>query len=176
MYLDLIQRLHVLDSLLSLFIFFPLNILFWRGAWDLWGLYVDPQPVYPSPRWLLLAVSLLAYSSYFVAPLLDRLLQSSRSLSYFVSTRLFLIVSATLHLSLWRGLWETFDALQSSAWIVCVLQFVLSYGLLLFLCCARTCIFAPFYVAIDTRHDLLRVGTRFITTVSDVMHHATRRS
>ena len=166
MYMDFIQKLHVLDSLLSLFIFFPLNVIFWRGAWDIWGLYINPQPSYPSAQWILLAVSGLGYASFFVAPLLDRLLERSRTLSYFVATRLFLIVSASLHLCFWRALWETFDALLSRDWYVSAAQLLLSYGVLLFFCCARTCIFAPFYVAIDTRHDLLRVGTRFITKVS----------
>ena len=166
MTLPFATQLHVWDILLCLFIFFPCHVLYWRGAWDLLGLYIDHQPVYPSPRWLLLVISLLAYAGYYIAPLLDWKLSKKRRLSYFAATRLFMWLNALLHMCYWRSVWETLDYYLPSSPVASLLQSLCTYALLMVLRGARTCIFSPFYVALDTRDQLLQYTTRFHTTVS----------
>ena len=170
MFLPFVTQLHIWDTLLCVFVFLPCHVLYWRGAWDLVGLYIDAQPVYPALRWVLLVVSILAYVGYYVAPLLDWKLSKKRSLSFFVASRVYMWINGVLCMCYWRALWETLDYFLASSLSGCVLLCVISYVQLILLRSARTCIFAPFYVALDTRDDILRCSTRFQTTVSQAVY------
>lgn len=173
MHLEYVTQLHISDSLLCIFILFPANLLYWRGTWDLWGVYINPKPYYPAPQWILLAVSLTSFIvGYFLFPLLDWTINKKRTLSYFTATRACLWIYGAFYMSYWRAVWETVDYYVPSGVLACLLQFVVTYGILLALRSARTCIFSPFYVSLDTRDNVLLHDTRFNTSVSNAAMYA----
>jgi len=64
---------HVADSLLCLLVFFPSMLCYWRGIWDLYGVYLFPDdPLWCD--WATFALGCGALLGYFYQPALDHLL------------------------------------------------------------------------------------------------------
>ena len=156
--------LHVLDSFLCIFVCYPMMVFYWRGIWDLWGVYIDPQP-YPSPKWHILGISSLAFAGYFLSPLIQTRLNPARKLQYFIVTRCFMYVYAAFFMGFWRAWWEILDSYFSHDLVPSVINFAVTYTPLLLLRCSRSCIFPPMFIALDTRDGVISPSTRFSTKV-----------
>ena len=94
--------LHALDCALSLFLFFPSMLAYWRGIWDLLGVYIIPEQE-PLCHWLTTGLGACALLNYFTLPLLDHWLSRDRRLTYFLVTRLHMVVMGLLNMAYWRG-------------------------------------------------------------------------
>ena len=157
--------LHVLDSLLCLFVCYPMMVFYWRGIWDLWGVYIDPQP-YPAPKWHIMAISSLAFVGYFLGPYIQKRLDRSDVISYTIVTRCFMFVYAAVSMGYWRSVWETIDYyFDDWSWKAGLLNFCITYPILLVLRCSRNNISAPLYIAVDTQEGIILPSTRFNTEV-----------
>ena len=160
--------LHVVDVFLTLFVCYPMMVFYWRGIWDLWGVYIDPQP-YPAPKWHILAISTLAFAGYFISPLVQKRLNPEKRVQYFLITRAFMYVYASIYMCYWRALWETLDYYFEHDLVSSLICFVLAYTPLLFLRCSRSCIFPPMFVSLDTRENAISPSTRLNTEVSELL-------
>ena len=83
------KLLKVLDIVLILFVLHPCMVLYWRGIWDLWGVYVNPKP-FPANQWKILCVSCSTIFGYFIGPKLNEYTinksraQQVRNMSYVI--------------------------------------------------------------------------------------------
>ena len=153
------------DSALCLLLFFPSMLLYWRGIWDVLGVYIIPDQV-PLCHWVTTAVGACTLIGYLTVPLLARCLSRDRVVTYFIATRLFMYVYGALSMSYWRGVWSLADYyLEGFGWGGSLVGLGLCYGALTALRVSRTLVFPPFSVCLDTREDLLTASTLLGTKV-----------
>ena len=99
--------LQLADSVICLFIMFPVLVCYWRGIQDILTVFV-----FPSHRVLnilsVTAVGLLTPAGYLVAPVLDRWMEGRHDtwLHWFV-TKVFMLTYGELFMCMWYGLWNT---------------------------------------------------------------------
>ena len=155
----------VADSVLCLLLFFPSMLFYWRGIWDLFGVYVYPDDE-PKNHWVTTGIGACSIIGYFVYPLLDRLFTSRSGFVYILVSRVALYVYGVFAMAYWRGVWCLADYyLLQFGWEGGAIGLVISHTLLLLLRSSRSAIFPPFSVILDTRDDVLIPATRFQTKV-----------
>lgn len=66
--------LHVIDSLLCLFVFFPSMLMYWRGIWDLYGVYIYPHDELRC-NWGVFALGSATLIGYYAHPALGAALK-----------------------------------------------------------------------------------------------------
>ena len=160
-----IRLMQAADSVLCLFVFYPSMLFYWRGIWDLFGVYIYPDDE-PKNHWVTTGIGACSIIGYFVYPLLDRLFTSRSGFVYILVSRVALYVQGVLAMAYWRGVWGVADYyLLQFGWKGGVIGLLISYTTLLLLRCSRTLIFPPFVVVLDTRKDVLQPSTLFQTEV-----------
>ena len=157
--------LHVADTLIVLFILYPPMVFYWRGIWDLWGVYIQPGP-YPTAKWYLILISSACYGGYFIGPIIDRKIASKSYVTKRIIIIIFLNIYGALFFGYWRAVWETLDFYFSPDPVQNLIVMLASYSVLVFLRCSRSCIIPPMYASLDTREGVLIPNTRFKTKVS----------
>lgn len=160
------DRLRAIDSLLCVFLFFPSMLFFWRGIWDLYGVYVFPND---SPRfeWATAGLGACSIVGYFACPLLSRCLGAVRWKALrFIVVRLYMYAFGILAMANWRGIWGLADHyLKGFGWRGNVVEFLVCYSFLVVMRCSRSLVFPPFVVCLDTRDSLLVPSTCFRSQV-----------
>jgi len=161
----------VVDNAICLFVFFPSFVFYWRGIWDLLGVYVFPGQE-PLCHWTIAGIGAFTIFGYAAFPLLEHALPRKKTLFnkilFLISTRLVMFVYGGLSMSFWRGIWLACDFyLIQYGWLGALVSFIICYGIMVVLQVTRTCIFPPFFTNPDTRprEELLAVYTRFGTKV-----------
>lgn len=156
------------DSTLVIFLFFPSMVFYWRGIWDLYGVYIVPYEIPEHQWWIVTGFGACSIVGYFAAPFLSYLLSFTQSkVLRAIAIRVYLFAFAILAMAYWRGVWGVADVyLLELGWSVSVAGLCISHGFLLVLRCSRTTIFPPFIVNLDTRKDVLGVSTCFQTEVN----------
>ena len=159
-----------MDSFLCLFVCYPMMVFYWRGIWDLWGVYIDPQE-YPAPKWNILGISSLAFIGYFLGPFIQKKLDRDDVIKYTIVTRCFMFVYAAFYMGFWRSWWETLDHYFTDHGLTAsLINFFITYPILLLLRSSRSCIFPPMFILPDTRRGVLSPSTRFSTEVHDPLN------
>ena len=159
------KLLKVLDIVLILFVLHPCMVLYWRGIWDLWGVYVNPKP-FPANQWKILCVSCSTIFGYFIGPKLNEYTINKSRAQQVVTVRIFLWIYGALFMGYWRGVWETASYYVDDDVLYASLVLSVPYCLLLLFRASRTCIIPPMLVNLDTTHSVLIPRTRFSTTVN----------
>ena len=159
--------LHVCDVLCTVFVFFPLMVMYWRGIWDLWGVFIFPNDPYKRTM-ICVPIGSLSVFFHFAAPAVERSLRSYKKASrkcYYFLVRVYMYAYSTFYMCYWRSVWETADLYMSGetwahgvTWLVCWMLLI-CFGVM------RTAIFPPYIINLDTRDDVLGVYTRFSAKV-----------
>jgi len=173
---------HVADSLLCLFVFFPSMLCYWRGIWDLYGVYLYPDdPLFCD--WATFGLGCGALLGYFYQPAIDHLLEhcglveGRRSWKGYVVfvllSRFALYVHAVTAMAHWRGVWHLanryIDQLVDRT-TGAIVGLIVCYLALVALRACHTAIFPPFIVINDMRPDVLVASTRLQTKVDEFAH------
>ena len=125
--------LQLADSVICLFIMFPVLLCYWRGIQDILTVFV-----FPSHRILnilsVTAVGLLSPVGYLVAPVLDRWMEGRHgSWTHWFVAKVFMLTYGAMFMCMWYGLWNTagktskYRIVTSAKLLLVRVQF-LSYG------------------------------------------------
>jgi len=98
----------VADCTLCIFVFFPSMVFYWRGIWDLLGVYIYPDNE-PLCHWVITGIGSCTILSYGIFPLLTQALEGSRKSVYVLVTRTFMFIHGDLSMTYWRGVWMLGD-------------------------------------------------------------------
>ena len=173
---------HVADSLLCLFVFFPSMLCYWRGIWDLYGVYLFPADTLLCD-WATFGLGCGAILGYFYQPAVDHLLhrawlvEGRRSwkghVVFVLLTRFAFYVHAVTAMAHWRGVWHLanryIDAVVDQT-TGAIAGLIVCYSALVVLRASHTTIFPPFIVINDMRADVLVPSTRLQTKVDEFWH------
>jgi len=170
---------HVADSVLCLFVFFPSMLCYWRGIWDLYGVYLYPHDPLRCD-WATFGLGCGALLGYFYQPALDHLLHHAGLVGggrrgwkgrvvFVLLSRLAMYLHAVTAMAHWRGVWHLanryIDAVVDRTTGALAGLFV-CYSSLVALRACHTAIFPPFIVINDLRSDVLVPCTRLQTKAS----------
>lgn len=172
---------HVADSILCLFVFFPSMLCYWRGIWDLYGVYLFPEDPLLCD-WATFGLGCGALLGYFYQPAIDRLLHhvglvegrsSWKGRAVFVLlTRFAMYVHAVTAMAHWRGVWHLanryIDAVVDRT-TGAVVGLVVCYSTLVVCRASHTAIFPPFIVICDMRSNVLVPWTRLQTKAGHLL-------
>ncbi len=151
--------LMIADSLLATFVFFPVVCCYWRGSWDLIGYYTLPGHI-PDNFWVIAGIGTFSYFNQLLLPLLDKYLDRSRKITFFLATRLFMNYHAALYMFFWRGYWELANYYGGTEWQESLITLSIILVMLGSIGCLRSSMWPPFLLFLDTRDDLLKVCLR----------------
>jgi len=168
---------HALDSFLCLFVFFPSMLCYWRGIWDLYGVYLFPDDPFLCD-WATFGLGCCALLGYFYQPAVDHLLRHVGFVDgrrtwlgcvvFVLLSRLTLYVHAVTAMAHWRGVWHLanryIDAVVDRK-TGAIVGLIVCYSSLILLRACHTAIFPPFIVINDMRSDVLVPCTRLQTKV-----------
>lgn len=166
--------LHIADIFLCCFVFFPFMVFYWRGIWDLWGVYIFPDE-HPKQEWTLFGItSSVTIISYFILPVLanklDHMEKDTSWLQHKVCIpfikRLYMYTYGAFYMGYWRAIWTLCTFYVPPSFLGTTLNFVCPYMVLVMLRGLRCVILPPMRVALDTRKAFLRPSTRFNTKVN----------
>jgi len=169
---------HAVDSFLCLFVFFPSMLCYWRGIWDLYGVYLFPDDPLLCD-WATFGLGCGALLGYFYKPAVDHLLRhvglvgGRRSwqgcVVFALVTRLTMYIHAVTAMAHWRGVWHLanrYIGAVAERTTGAIVGLIVCYSALIALRASHTAIFPPFIVIHDMRPDVLVPCTRLKTKVS----------
>ncbi|KAI8042957.1 uncharacterized protein LOC128262915 [Drosophila gunungcola] len=155
--------LELLDMLLSCLVVAPCVIAYWRGTWELMGVYLFPRSLPLSA----MASFLIGGLGHFLFTVTQNFFKEHvhpdrRRLTYYTVSRLYTAVFGIVCVNMWRGAWLLCDWLTSidSLMIVSVVTAIA----LVFLVATRTLRnlgAAPYTVTMDHKSDYFEVDTMF---------------
>ena len=169
---------HVVDSFLCLFVFFPSMLCYWRGIWDLYGVYLFPvDPLWCD--WATFGLGCGALLGYFYMPAVGHLLQRvglvegrrgwKGGVVFVLLTRVTMYIHAVTAMAHWRGVWHLanryIDAFVANRTAGAIAGLAVCYSSLVVLGASHTAIFPPFLVIHDMRSDVVVPCTRLQTKV-----------
>lgn len=163
--------LYVSDVLLCNFVFFPCMVCYWRGIWDLTGVYIFPERT-PLNHWIATLIGFTTLAGYWLYPLAQDFFSVRRTTSpvlYVIGTRLCIFVYAIPQMMLWRGVWSLGDYYLGTSVQLAAAFLACCYALLITFRSTRTLMFSPMIVIRDTREDVLVPSTRFHAQVCIVL-------
>ena len=157
------------DALLSCFLVFPLMVLYWRGIWDLFSVYIFPEYQLKA-CWTISCLGCATIIGYVTHPIINSKLRHKSPVIRFFLTKVYMTVYAVLPMAYWRGVWMTADYyLSEFGWRGALVEYIICELLLIVGGVRRNAAFPPLYVTTDTDRDVLTPNTRFCATVcSDV--------
>ncbi len=154
------------DTIFCCFLFYPLMLCYWRGIWDLWGVWINPEDEI-FWDWITFAVGSCSALGYFLLPVLNRYLNREHRVKFVVVTRIYMYLQAALYVCYWRGGWVLGDYYYTGqGWQYALISLTVCLLLLLSLRGLRMVVFPPLCTSLDTRPDLLDANPRFGTLVS----------
>lgn len=152
---------HGADSALCLLLLFPSMVFFWRGIWDLYGVYIYPGQQFESALGTFLLGSCSIFG-YLLLPVCDWSFHKLGTTTCAVLTRFYIFAYSILYMAYWKGVWTLADYfLEPYGWLAGVIGFCVIYPVTVLLRVSRTAIFPPFVVVMDSREDALGAATRF---------------
>ena len=157
----MLQFLHVIDILWSLFIVFPLTALFWSGSWKLLDTYIYPNNPDKNALICIFIGSTVGVFGFIIFPLIKSNVRIECSFKHVFVSRTLIYVYANSNLMFWRGMWNLSlqyfvnSLLSSALFTIASILF-----LMLFKCCGQT-VGNPFCVSLDTYSDIYDSSTRY---------------
>lgn len=143
--------------------------------------HLQPFSSTPSPEpaavsvwhyWTVAAIGSSTIIAYFLHPVVrNRLVLADRNYgaAVFIAvvvTKIYLYAVGVISMAYWRGVWVLADHyLGPFGWPAAMVGLAVSYGLLLGFGVARTVVFPPFNVALDTGSNFLVPSTKFRSQV-----------
>ncbi|ELU04834.1 hypothetical protein CAPTEDRAFT_198494 [Capitella teleta] len=159
------RALHAVDSVLNLLVFMPSMAFFWRGIWDLYGVYIFPGQE-PLTHWATFAFGSCSIFGYMLLPVCKWAFSMVSRWPREILTRIYLIGYSILYMAYWRGVWSVADYyLFPYDWEAGAIGMAICYPTLLILKGSKSTLFPPYVTALDTRGDVLEAGTRFLIKV-----------
>ena len=159
----------ITDSCLSLFVFFPLAILQWRGTWDLQDLYFVPNNIFVSSWYSLCAGTVGSILMQIWQPFFNNTVSPSDGVLYLIVSRLHLYVCSWVVLCYWRGMWNLLDLYLTEAWPNSVAILVVCQLITFATRTSRNNVGLPVSIPmLDTDDDLLAPDTAFKSNVSKI--------
>ena len=149
-----------LDTALALFVVFPLTCMYFRGIWDLIGYYVLPENP-PLQYWVCVAIGQLQIAGLIILPFLDKHLDRSKKAKFWITSRLFMYVYTIPYMFYWHGLWLIMNFYLGTDWQYSAVTFFFCWMNLVLLGSCRSTMWPPFFIAVDTQPDSLRMCSRF---------------
>uniref|UniRef100_U5ESC6 Putative fuseless n=1 Tax=Corethrella appendiculata TaxID=1370023 RepID=U5ESC6_9DIPT len=159
--------LELLDTFYGSLIIAPLVVGYWRGTWNLSGIYL-----YPSNQTISCIYSL---SIGIIGHLFFTLFQNSfthyfnpdkNRLIFYIISRLYTIIYGAICVNTWRGGWQLIDLyLSTNITITIVITFTCTI-LLALIKGIRNLAATPFVICCDTRQDYFLIPTYFKKTGS----------
>jgi hypothetical protein len=157
----------VTDALLSLFVFFPLAILHWRGTWGLQDVYFAPNDIFMSSYLSLGAGVIGSLIVYTWQPFFHATVSPSDGVPYLIASRLHLYVCGWITMCYWRGVWNLMDLYLTEAWQNSVLLMAVCQLFTLATRMSRNNVGLPVSIPmLDTDDDLLAPDTALKASVS----------
>lgn len=109
--------LAVLDSILSIFVFSPLVVGYWRGCWQLMDVFLFPDNQLYSVL-TSLAIGLLSGLLFCLiqGPLNSLCDHNKRPIIHLLISRLYTLVYSVCVVNHWRGVWSGWDLFTGTSW------------------------------------------------------------
>ena len=159
--------LRVADTILGFVIFTPATIIYWRGVWGLFDLYVIPNALYAG-SWLSFGIAVL-YRVIRVCfePQIKKaetLLQSNKRIKAYKI--MFFSMDGIMMIAQWRGLYNVFDHFIGYGLHPNLLGLGVSTLILVITKTLSSTIGVPGYLSVDSMPDWYICYTRYGTEVS----------
>ena len=159
------RLVHVLDICLSFFWIFPLNVVYWRGTWDILDLYIIPGDLVTG-SWISLALGVTTCSlGNSLQPFLNKHCPT-KTLPKVLLTRTFAYIFAFGTLNHWRGLWNLLDHYIGFGYESTVILFVIAMVMCWLLRVTATILGPPMTITYDNREDFFQSRGRLRMEVS----------
>ncbi|XP_014678373.1 PREDICTED: uncharacterized protein LOC106818164 [Priapulus caudatus] len=161
------RLLRLADAVLSLCIFTPTTVFFWRGGWQLMDLYLYPNNPVPS---VLISLcigytgALVMHSGQF---LLQKYIQPENTLTFVVLSRLYSVVFAFTSVNHWRGVWASLDYYTGYTLLSAGLSTFISIAVLLGMGATKSVIASPFCICTDNADTFFLASTFFNSRPKD---------
>lgn len=165
--MKLLKRLQVIDCLLSLFVFTPLCVFYWRGTYQLADIYIVPsRPVLSATLSTVLGCALQVCMSSAQRPLARIVKSQHAGWVRFMITRGYTAIYAVGLVNHWRGAWALVDLLTTtSLWSSCASTLVGGIALVALRSLSNV-IAPPLAVSLDLPEDYFVAQTFFKSHVS----------
>jgi hypothetical protein len=159
--------LELIDTFYATFVVAPLVVGFWRGTWNLSGIYL-----YPSNLPISLCISLgFGIACHLVFSLVQSKLNQcfnpdKHRLVFYVGSRCYTYIYAIACVNCWRGGWQLIDMYTTHEFVYVV---IVTLGCALALCLMkgiRNISASPFVIVNDCSKDYFEISTYFKTSVS----------
>ena len=161
----------MLDALLSIFVFAPLVVGYWRGCWQLMDIYLFPEnKLYSTVTSLGIGVLSGLLFCLIQDPLTSLCDHTKRPVLYLVISRLYTLVYCVCVVNHWRGVWSLWDLYTGTSWQSGATSF--SFGLLALALTRglKNILAPPFLVVPDHPVGYFDVPTLFKAEVCPATH------
>ncbi|XP_045112990.1 uncharacterized protein LOC123505576 [Portunus trituberculatus] len=109
--------LGLLDSLLSIFVFAPLVVFYWRGCWQLMDTYLFPEnQLYSTFTSLGIGVLSGLLFCLIQGPLASLCDHSRRPILHLLISRFYTLIYCVCVVNHWRGVWNVWDFYTGTSW------------------------------------------------------------
>jgi len=153
--------LTVFDTLICVFVVFPLSVLHWRGTWQLQDVYFVPEDLVSS-GWMSLTLGAnVCLIELLLQPTLAAIIVPRGAWIYVPVSRLHLYIHGWAVMCFWRGVWTLFDHYLGTDWVNAVVTYVICQTVMLLARTVRTPVGVPMALQVDTDPDLLQPDTVF---------------
>lgn len=156
-----------IDSFLSIVIFSPIVVGYWRGCWQLMDRGLLPE----NPRYSLWASLAIGLGSGLLFGLLQdvltkALLRSDFSLLFFIVSRVYTVIYCIGCVNHWRGVWMAWDIYTGTSWESGAASAGIGLLLLAVTRGLKNILAPPFVVVPDHKEHYFSITTLFKTKVS----------
>lgn len=160
--------LRFLDSVLSIFVFAPLVVSYWRGTWQLLEIYLLPNKEHVS-AWCSLAFGIgVTVVLGLTQTWLEKWLCWSRSKVIFIlGSRLYTAVFALAGVNHWRGVWTVLALYTGYDTYSAVASVVVGIGGLLVVRGLRNVVSPPMLLVTDHEKDYYLITTLYNTKANE---------
>ena len=157
----------VLDYALSLFVFGPLTVCFWRGTWTTLDIHFIAWS-FALSHWTTLAIGLLGnFVFYLMSNYFDTwICRHSSVLVYALTTRVYTFLLSWFSVCHWRGVWGLLDYYTGVGWTSNAVTLSLGVGILVCLRSVRNILAPPDFILVDKPDGFFNTPTMFRQPVS----------
>ena len=162
--------LSILDTVLALVVIFPFALAYWRGIWDLLDYYVMPGKA-PLRYWVYIGIGHLQMVGLMGLPYLDKTLDRSKKVRFWIITRIFLIINSVFFMTYWEGVWVLLNYYFGTDWEYSLPMLLFSWTVLGIFNGFRSLLWPPFIVGVDGQSDMLICQNKFKSKVRHFLNH-----
>lgn len=158
-----------LDSCISILIVTPLVVGYWRGCWQLMGIFLFPTrptlSVYSSVAIGIIPHFVFCLAQHKIKHLID---VNKSKILFLVVSRAYTAVFAIVSVNHWRGIWFLWDLYTGTSWQSGAISAALGLFLLVITRGVKNILAPPFVICHDDPNDYFTVHTLFNAQVSPI--------